>query len=95
MAGLGKRMRPHTLTTAKPLLPIAGRPIVERLMEDIVRVCDQPVHRIAFITSPLLIFERGFPPETERNWEDCEDPMATPITAPLDETKDVAAAGTV
>jgi len=33
MAGLGKRMRPHTLTTAKPLLPIAGRPIVERLME--------------------------------------------------------------
>jgi len=54
MAGLGKRMRPHTLTTAKPLLPIAGRPIVERLMEDIVRVCDQPVHRIAFITSPLF-----------------------------------------
>lgn len=54
MAGLGKRMRPHTLTTAKPLLPIAGKPIVERLMEDIVRVCDQPVNRIAFITSPTF-----------------------------------------
>jgi glucose-1-phosphate thymidylyltransferase len=52
MAGLGKRMRPHTLTTAKPLLPIAGKAIVERLMEDIVRVCDQSVQRIAFITSP-------------------------------------------
>lgn len=52
MAGLGKRMRPHTLTTAKPLLPIAGKPIVERLMEDIVRVCDQPVQRIAFVTAP-------------------------------------------
>jgi len=52
MAGLGKRMRPHTLTTAKPLLPIAGKPIVERLMEDIVKVCGQKVEHIAFITAP-------------------------------------------
>ncbi|MFM8977624.1 MAG: sugar phosphate nucleotidyltransferase, partial [Bacteroidota bacterium] len=51
MAGLGKRMRPHTLTTAKPLLPIAGKPIVERLMEDIVKVCGQKVEHIAFITA--------------------------------------------
>ena len=36
MAGMGKRMRPHTLTTAKPLLPIAGKPIVQRLVEDIL-----------------------------------------------------------
>lgn len=34
MAGMGKRMRPHTHTTAKPLLPIAGKPIVQRLVED-------------------------------------------------------------
>ncbi len=52
MAGLGKRMRPHTLTTAKPLLPIAGKPIVERLMDDIVKVCGQKVDHIAFITAP-------------------------------------------
>jgi glucose-1-phosphate thymidylyltransferase len=52
MAGLGKRMRPHTLTTAKPLLPIAGKPIVERLLEDIVKVCGQKVEHIAFITAP-------------------------------------------
>jgi len=37
MAGRGSRLRPHTLTTPKPLIPIAGIPIVERLVEDIVR----------------------------------------------------------
>jgi len=38
MAGMGKRMRPHTLTVPKPLVPIAGKPIVQRLVEDIAKV---------------------------------------------------------
>lgn len=50
MAGMGKRMRPHTLTTAKPLIPIAGKPIVERLCEDIAKVCNKPINHIAFVT---------------------------------------------
>ncbi len=49
MAGMGKRMRPHTLTIPKPLIQVAGKPIVQRLVEDIVRVCDEPVDEIAFI----------------------------------------------
>jgi len=49
MAGMGKRMRPHTLTTPKPLLPIAGKPIVQRLVEDIAGVCDQAINQVAFI----------------------------------------------
>ncbi len=49
MAGMGKRMRPHTLTTAKPLIPVAGKPIVQHLMEDIIRICDQKVDEIAYI----------------------------------------------
>lgn len=49
MAGKGKRMRPHTLTTPKPLLPIAGKPIVRRLAEDITRVCATKVENIGFI----------------------------------------------
>lgn len=49
MAGMGKRMRPHTLTIPKPLVPIAGKPIVQRLVEDIAKVCHQPVQHIAFI----------------------------------------------
>ncbi len=52
MAGLGKRLRPHTLTTAKPLLPIAGKPIVHRLVEDIARVCPEKINYIGFIVNP-------------------------------------------
>src|ERR1044071_669234 len=52
MAGLGKRLRPHTLTTAKPLLPIAGKPIVHRLVEDIARVCTEKIDNIGFIIHP-------------------------------------------
>lgn len=49
MAGMGKRMRPHTLTTPKPLIPIAGKPIVQRLVEDIVKVCGEKVTNIGFV----------------------------------------------
>lgn len=50
MAGRGSRLRPHTLTTPKPLLPVAGLSIVERLVEDIVRLLPEPVKKIAFVT---------------------------------------------
>ncbi len=52
MAGMGKRMRPQTLTTAKPLLPIAGKPIVQRLVEDILATCNEKVEEIAFVIGP-------------------------------------------
>lgn len=50
MAGMGKRMRPHTLTIPKPLIPIAGKPIVQRLVEDIARVCPAKINNIVFVT---------------------------------------------
>lgn len=49
MAGMGKRMRPHTLTVPKPLIPIAGKPIVQRLVEEIAKVSDEAIDEIAFI----------------------------------------------
>ncbi len=49
MAGKGKRMRPHTITTPKPLIKIAGKPIVQRLVEDIVSVTSEKVDEIAFV----------------------------------------------
>lgn len=49
MAGRGSRLRPHTLTVPKPLIPIAGKPIVQRLVEDIVDLYGGKVEEIAFI----------------------------------------------
>jgi glucose-1-phosphate thymidylyltransferase len=52
MAGMGKRMRPHTLKVPKPLIPVAGKPIVQRLVEDIAGVCEEKIEEIAFIIGP-------------------------------------------
>ena len=49
MAGRGSRLRPHTLTIPKPLIPIAGKPIVHRLVEDIASVLNQQIDEVAFI----------------------------------------------
>lgn len=49
MAGRGSRLRPHTLTIPKPLMPVAGKPIVQRLVEDITKVSAEKVDEIAFI----------------------------------------------
>lgn len=49
MAGRGSRLRPHTLTVPKPLIPIAGKPIVQRLVEDIAKVAGKNIEEIAFV----------------------------------------------
>lgn len=49
MAGRGSRLRPHTLTIPKPLIPVGGKPIVHRLVEDIVAVCGNNIDEIAFV----------------------------------------------
>ena len=49
MAGRGSRLRPHSLTVPKPLIPVAGEPIVHRLVKDIAKVLKQPIEEIAFV----------------------------------------------
>jgi len=49
MAGRGSRLRPHTLTIPKPLIPIVGKPIVHRLVEDIAKVVNKKIDEIAFV----------------------------------------------
>ena len=56
MAGRGSRLRPHTLTTPKPMLPVAGMPIVSRLVRDIVKLLDQPVTNIGFVLGDPVFF---------------------------------------
>ncbi|WP_406685360.1 sugar phosphate nucleotidyltransferase [Seonamhaeicola sp. MEBiC1930] len=49
MAGRGSRLRPHSLTVPKPLIPVAGQPIVHRLVKDIAKVLKQPIDEVAFV----------------------------------------------
>ncbi|MBW2960198.1 sugar nucleotidyltransferase [Mesonia aestuariivivens] len=56
MAGRGSRLRPHTLTVPKPLIPVAGEPIVHRLVKDIAKVLNQPIEEVAFILGDPAFF---------------------------------------
>jgi len=56
MAGRGSRLRPHTLTTPKPMLHVAGMPIVTRLIRDIVKLLNQPVTNIGFVLGDPVYF---------------------------------------
>lgn len=49
MAGRGTRLSPHTFTTPKALIPIAGKPIVQRIVEDTAKICDEPIEEVAFV----------------------------------------------
>lgn len=56
MAGRGSRLRPHSLTVPKPLIPVAGEPIVHRLVKDIAKVVNQPIDEIAFVLGDPAFF---------------------------------------
>ena len=49
MAGRGTRLRPHTLTTPKPLIKLAGKTIVQRLVEEISASFEEPINNIGFV----------------------------------------------
>lgn len=56
MAGRGSRLRPHSLTVPKPLIPVAGKPIVHRLVADIAEVLKQDIEEIAFVLGDPAFF---------------------------------------
>ncbi len=53
MAGKGKRMRPHTLNIPKPLITIAGKPIVQRLIEQINECVQEKIKNIGFVIGDI------------------------------------------
>jgi glucose-1-phosphate thymidylyltransferase len=56
MAGRGSRLRPHTLTTPKPLINVAGMPIVHRLVKDIAKVLPDDVTEVAYVLGDKAYF---------------------------------------
>lgn len=58
MAGRGSRLRPHSLTIPKPMLPVAGAPIVQQLISTISKVIKSPVDEIAYVIGDPAFFEK-------------------------------------
>jgi glucose-1-phosphate thymidylyltransferase len=51
LAGKGTRLRPHTHITPKPMLKVAGKPVMEYILEDLRRL--GTVEQIIYITGHL------------------------------------------
>ena len=51
LAGKGTRLRPHTHITPKPMLKIAGKPVIDYVMEDLQRLGD--IEQVIYITGHL------------------------------------------
>ena len=51
LAGKGTRLRPHTHITPKPMLKIAGKPVIDYVMEDLQRLGN--VDEVIYITGHL------------------------------------------
>lgn len=49
-AGIGTRLRPHTYTNPKALLPVAGKPILDHILD---RLADSGVDRLILVTGYL------------------------------------------
>jgi glucose-1-phosphate thymidylyltransferase len=60
MAGRGTRLRPHTLTVPKPLIHVAGKPMIQRLVEDLSKSYSGQIKEVSFITG-------DFGAETEKS----------------------------
>jgi len=52
MAGRGTRLRPHTHVTPKPLIPVRGTPMVERIIQTIAGVVPGEIEEAVFILGP-------------------------------------------
>ena len=51
LAGKGTRLRPHTHTTPKPMLRVAGKPVMEYILDDLQKLGG--VEQVVYITGHL------------------------------------------
>ena len=51
LAGKGTRLRPHTHITPKPMLKVAGKPVMDYVMEDVAKLGN--VDQVIYITGHL------------------------------------------
>jgi bifunctional UDP-N-acetylglucosamine pyrophosphorylase/glucosamine-1-phosphate N-acetyltransferase len=57
-AGLGTRLRPHTLTTPKPLLPVQGRPILDWALGSLPATVDRVLVVVNYLADQIEAYLR-------------------------------------
>jgi len=60
-AGLGTRLRPHTLTTPKPLLPVRSRPILDWTLGALPAAVDRVIVVVHYLGEQIEEYLRGQP----------------------------------
>jgi NDP-sugar pyrophosphorylase family protein len=65
-AGLGTRLRPHTLTTPKPLLPVRGRPILDWTLGALPPAVDRVLVVVHYLAVRFEAYLRG--PRHRAQW---------------------------
>jgi bifunctional UDP-N-acetylglucosamine pyrophosphorylase/glucosamine-1-phosphate N-acetyltransferase len=55
-AGLGTRLRPHTLTTPKPLLPVRGRPILDWALGALPKEVDRVLVVVNYLADQIRAY---------------------------------------
>lgn len=68
MAGEGKRLRPHTFTTPKPLFPLLGKPVLQWLIEEVHAALEEPVEALVYIVRDLKEESRTYLESLARQW---------------------------
>src|SRR5262245_36016664 len=58
-AGFGTRLRPHTLTTPKPLLAVRGRPILDWALGALPREVDRVLVVVHYLADQIEAYLRG------------------------------------
>src|SRR5438132_11292416 len=58
-AGFGTRLRPHTLTTPKPLLPVRGRPILDWALGALPPEVDRVLVVVHYLADQIEAYLRG------------------------------------
>lgn len=68
MAGEGKRLRPHTFTTPKPLFPLLGKPVLQWLVEEVHAALPLPVEAMVFVVRDLRPEWRAYLEALAQQW---------------------------
>lgn len=69
IAGAGVRLRPHTYTQPKPLLPVAGKPILSYIVDEVLKAdVDEIIFIVGYLGEKIVNFIHEQYPEVNKSF---------------------------